>query len=224
VIFYELLCGRRPHEPGGESGEAKAQPPEKTVPSARSINPAVPHGLDAVCSKAMAPRPADRYPSARALAEAIEKWQAQRGRARGRLLLGAMTSLLGIVIGLALIDRTRPRAQDHPTAPAGVAKRADIASRPIAGEDSSGAGMPKEAGAAGARSATGKNGSLQFVGLADTGKYHLSDCSSIRQTDKHKLIPMESQQQAEARLYVLCGTCARRLDKLRHGEKAGVSR
>src|SRR5262249_13860126 len=42
----------------------------------RSLNPNVPHALEAVCLKAMAPKPGDRYPTARALADDIERWLA----------------------------------------------------------------------------------------------------------------------------------------------------
>ena len=45
-------------------------------PPPRQVNPAVPPALEAVCLKAMATEPADRYPSPRALADDIERWLA----------------------------------------------------------------------------------------------------------------------------------------------------
>ena len=42
----------------------------------RSLNPNVPRALEAVCLKALAPRPEDRYPTARALADDVERWLA----------------------------------------------------------------------------------------------------------------------------------------------------
>jgi serine/threonine-protein kinase len=42
----------------------------------RQVNPAVPPALDAVCRKAMAVRPADRYATAGELAEDVEHWMA----------------------------------------------------------------------------------------------------------------------------------------------------
>ncbi len=45
-------------------------------PPPRQIHPKTPTGLEAVCVKAMALRPEDRYPTARALAHDIEQWLA----------------------------------------------------------------------------------------------------------------------------------------------------
>ncbi len=42
----------------------------------REVNPAIPPDLDAICSKAMALRPEDRYPTAAALADDIRAWLA----------------------------------------------------------------------------------------------------------------------------------------------------
>jgi len=44
----------------------------------RQVAPAVPRALDAVCRKAMALRPADRYPTAQALAKDVERWLADQ--------------------------------------------------------------------------------------------------------------------------------------------------
>src|SRR5262249_1614979 len=46
------------------------------IPSPRSVNPAVPRALEAVCLKAIALNPEDRYGSPRALAEDVERWMA----------------------------------------------------------------------------------------------------------------------------------------------------
>ena len=56
-------------------------------PPPRQINPKVPAAPEAVCRKAMALRPADRYPTARALAGDIEK---VAGRRAGRRLARAV--------------------------------------------------------------------------------------------------------------------------------------
>src|SRR5262249_41604571 len=63
VILYELLTGRLPFEaatPGGLLRQVLFEPPRP--PSA--LRPGVPASLDAVCLKAMAKSPADRYPDA----------------------------------------------------------------------------------------------------------------------------------------------------------------
>jgi serine/threonine protein kinase len=106
ILFYELLCGRRPHEPQLDAEEGRSERVETPTkaPTARSINPAVPAALDAICTRAMSPRPEDRYPSARALAEAVDRWLARRGSDR-RLaaLLGSSLLLVGVAVwGLLL--------------------------------------------------------------------------------------------------------------------------
>src|SRR5262249_52088632 len=44
--------------------------------SPRALNPHIPRGLEAVCLKALAPQPGDRYPTALALTEEVEHWLA----------------------------------------------------------------------------------------------------------------------------------------------------
>ena len=58
----------------------------------RQVNPRVPPALEAIVMKAMALRPSDRYPSAQALAEDVERWLADEpvsGLARAALGAGA---------------------------------------------------------------------------------------------------------------------------------------
>jgi serine/threonine protein kinase len=75
VTLYHLLTGRLPYEEESVSGvleKVKALSPH----SPREHSPWVPRPLEAICQKAMAPRPVDRYPSTAALAEDIERWLA----------------------------------------------------------------------------------------------------------------------------------------------------
>jgi eukaryotic-like serine/threonine-protein kinase len=71
ATLYCLLTGRPPVEES-DVGRAllRAQRGEFLPP--RSLNPAVEPALEAICLKAMALKPKDRYPSARQLADAIE--------------------------------------------------------------------------------------------------------------------------------------------------------
>ena len=45
-------------------------------PPPRQLDPSIDRALEAVCLKAMALRPEDRYASPRALAEDVERWMA----------------------------------------------------------------------------------------------------------------------------------------------------
>jgi serine/threonine-protein kinase len=66
VVLYELLTGRVPFD--GPAHSLLARVVEDPPPPPRSLNAAVPRDLEAVCLKALAKRPADRYESAAALA------------------------------------------------------------------------------------------------------------------------------------------------------------
>src|SRR5581483_110751 len=56
---------------GGRAVEVIARLLTAPPPSVAELRPDVPPGLDAVCRKAMAKEPAERYPSARELADAL---------------------------------------------------------------------------------------------------------------------------------------------------------
>ena len=94
----------------------------------RQVNPRVPAALEAIVLKAMALRPPDRYPSAQALAEEVERWladepvlawreplreRARRWIARRRTTVAAIAAtVLASTLGLAavLVVQTRANA------------------------------------------------------------------------------------------------------------------
>ncbi|MFP2963575.1 serine/threonine protein kinase [Myxococcus sp. 1LA] len=71
VVLYWVLTGRSPFPAPGTPSEVEhviSQPPE----APRAVNPRVPGTLDVVCSRLLEKQPAARFPSAGALAEALE--------------------------------------------------------------------------------------------------------------------------------------------------------
>ncbi len=66
VILYELLTGRLPFE--GPAHALPAQVIEDNPPPPRQFNPILPRDLEAICLKALAKHPDDRYRSAAAFA------------------------------------------------------------------------------------------------------------------------------------------------------------
>ncbi|QDU61952.1 Serine/threonine-protein kinase PknD [Planctomycetes bacterium Pan216] len=78
AILFTILCGRPPHaEHSGSTIREHLQIVAKSpTPRARAIRPNVSPSLDAVCAKAMAPKPGDRYPSAEAFVHDLRRWQA----------------------------------------------------------------------------------------------------------------------------------------------------
>ena len=70
-VAFEMLTGVTPFR--GKSAPAViAQHFKAEVPSARALRPALPPGIDQVLAQAMAKEPADRFPSARAFADAFD--------------------------------------------------------------------------------------------------------------------------------------------------------
>ena len=75
ATLYSLLTGRPPVE-DRDVGSVLQQVQRGDFPPPRQVNAAVPPALEAICLKAMALRPEDRYASARALADDVEHWLA----------------------------------------------------------------------------------------------------------------------------------------------------
>jgi WD40 repeat protein/serine/threonine protein kinase len=87
ATLYHLLTGQLPFTGSGQQAHGFES---DALAAPRQRQPYVPAALEAVCLKAMAPRPADRYPSAKALADALERWlaeEADQQRALVRRLL-----------------------------------------------------------------------------------------------------------------------------------------
>jgi tetratricopeptide (TPR) repeat protein len=75
ATLYQILTGKQPRTAKTLAEiikKAKYEPPQPV----RSINPLVPKALDAICHKAMAHAKEDRYPTATALAEEIQRYVA----------------------------------------------------------------------------------------------------------------------------------------------------
>jgi serine/threonine-protein kinase len=75
ATLYEILTGQTPFE-GESSKEVLDQVRQGCFRRPREVLSSVPRELDAVVMRAMAFRPEDRYSTARALAEDVEKWLA----------------------------------------------------------------------------------------------------------------------------------------------------
>ncbi len=102
-------------------------------PPPRQVNPRVPRALEAVCLKAMAQRPGDRYSTASELAEEIDRWLADDpvaayrepaparlarwGRRHKPVVAGAAALLLTAVValsaGVILVGREQRRTEEQ---------------------------------------------------------------------------------------------------------------
>jgi WD40 repeat protein len=75
TLLYNLLTGHPPYsEP--QSSTAHGRAPGTPLHPPRRLKRWIPAALEAICLKALAPNPADRYASPRAVAEDIEHWLA----------------------------------------------------------------------------------------------------------------------------------------------------
>jgi serine/threonine protein kinase len=112
AILYRLLAGRVPFE-ADSIIDVLYQVRHQAPASIRQQRAEVPAGLEAICLRCLAKKPAERYPSAAALADELKRWQeASAAQAttklppivpfRGRRLLVA-ASLLVLVVGGGLL-------------------------------------------------------------------------------------------------------------------------
>ena len=118
AILFALLTGEPPVE-GGAVDEVLDRARRGAIRSPRSLNSNIPRALEALCIRAVALRPEDRYPTARALADDLERWladepvsawreplssRARRWARRNRTaVIGAATALLTGSLGLAAV-------------------------------------------------------------------------------------------------------------------------
>lgn len=77
LLFY-LLTGKAPNGETPAQVAARHAHPDSPAPSPRAQRAEVDDDLDAICRRALSPRPADRHASAHALAEDLEAWLARR--------------------------------------------------------------------------------------------------------------------------------------------------
>jgi len=75
AILFALLTGEPPVE-GGAIDVVLDRARRGVIRSPRALNPNIPRPLEAVCLKALAPQPGDRYATALALGEEVEHWLA----------------------------------------------------------------------------------------------------------------------------------------------------
>jgi len=179
VMLWQAVTGRRLWD-GLEDGEIFVALRAGQIPRARDVRRDAPPILDDVCARALAVDPADRYPTAEAMHDAIEAWlaaQPERPTAKsvGRLvddLFADRRAAIRAAIGRELDDAG---ARDGPgaTPPSAAAHRS--ATMPIAAI----ADPAEPTGASGA-SAGGEGGGVASPRGSDGGEAERDDEVSRR--------------------------------------------
>ena len=125
ATLYCLLTGKPPFE-GEDVGEILRKVQRGDFVPPRQLESSLDAALEAICLKAMANQPGDRYPSCRALAEDVERWMADepvsawaepwtrkllRWLTRHRTgVTGAAAAVLAGVVGLSAVLAVQARA------------------------------------------------------------------------------------------------------------------
>lgn len=105
VVLFEMLTGSLPWEADTPAAMATARLHVPAAPPSERVA-GLPEGLDAIVERALQLDPANRYPSARVLADALEGWSRRhRSRAGGRARIRhATTALAASVAPMAAAD------------------------------------------------------------------------------------------------------------------------
>ena len=142
ATLYSLLTGKAPFD--GDVGEVLRKVKQGNFPPPRQLDPSVDPALEAVCLKAMAANPEDRYASCRALADDVERWaadepvaawrepcarRARRWAKRNRTAVtAAAVALVAGVVGLSAVLAVQTRANAELTrSKSAVQARYDLA-------------------------------------------------------------------------------------------------
>jgi serine/threonine-protein kinase len=130
AMLYEILTGQPPFN-GTDAPEVlrKVQEEDPTRPCL--LNPAAPRALEAVCLRALRKKPAERYDTARALAQEVQRWLADEPVEAYREPVGArlarwakrhkptvagaaallLTAVAALTIGMILIGQEKARTE-----------------------------------------------------------------------------------------------------------------
>ena len=128
VTLHYLVTGHAPFEGAGEV-EFVRRVREGDFPRPSKVNPAVPRALEAICLKAMALRPVDRYQTVGELSDELERWRAgspvlayleppldrlaRWARKHKTALAGAAVLLICTTVGLAVFAEQKPRGEQQ---------------------------------------------------------------------------------------------------------------
>jgi serine/threonine-protein kinase len=128
VVLYELLTGRLPFE-GSNLADLLYAVVHSPPPPPSQLRPGLDPGLEAICLRALAKKPEDRFRSAGEFAAALEEWVC------GQVTDGATVppAPAGTLRATAAVARPAPKTLEAARAPAAPARRGPLWGCLIAG-------------------------------------------------------------------------------------------
>jgi serine/threonine protein kinase len=203
VIFFEMLTGQRPYTITSlsSSGQDGPQPTPRSehpscTPSVRSIQPGLPAALDRICTRAIAQDPRQRYASARALADDLDKWLLQHrgGDRRLRAAIGQiLMGIAGFAAGAGVCTLLAPWSSGNAAA---TASHLDDKSPARASPISAPQGTLIDALA-----------SVQLIGNPSKGRYHLATCSDLQSMNRSNRLILKDVAEARELGLQPCAHC-----------------
>jgi hypothetical protein len=200
VIFYELIHGRRPDEPSTESSSNQAGTWAPAVGhcddgGSPPVSSTIPEGLQAICAKAMASEPAERHPTARALADELDAWLEKQVRAGEPKLISPFLFMMTAATALALFLCLATTLFAWKVWPGSIPARHE-------------AGSPASAPLLAVSAPPSSHESaVRLIGNRTTHTYHLSTCAHVSQMKAENRHVLASAEEAIAQHFAPCGQC-----------------
>jgi hypothetical protein len=195
VIFFEALSGQRPGHSESRSDcssnrlvSVAPSKPSNSAHSVRSLNREIPRALDRICRRAIADDPEDRSPSARALADDLDRWLVGHRSGRIRLLFPVVTAILGLAVTVLLAFGIYAAlfSGNKVYTPRGSSHALLDPSEPVAN--------PAPLGA-------------RLVGNLSKRRYHLPECPEIVKMSEANRIGFKTPEEAAAKGLRPCAHC-----------------
>lgn len=179
IILYEMLCGHRPCDMPSGVPAWRVETLGDIIPP-RKIRRGVPRALDRICCRALASDRAQRYASARAMSDQLNRWM-RRDPVRTALL--ALAPLAIVACLGTLLSRQGFRASNAPP-------EAPSAQRKSRGEDSAAATVV-----------------TSYVGNRARRSFHVPSCQSLEHISDSNRVSLTSIGDAFASGYRACSIC-----------------
>lgn len=199
VMFYELLCERRPADLPSQapSWRFESNNANEAIPP-RKHNRSIPKALDRICTRALARDPAQRYPNAQALADDLDRWLISHGNRSATIVRSVVASAAAALLFTVGLNAFHSPRLDFHKQNAVLEPSKSVKQTPAAGLE-----LAKPA----KKTVELKPSELPIVGNRERHTFHLADCIYVGKIhDDHK-IEFKSIDEALGKEYKPCSFC-----------------